>query len=552
MTAGADLSRHMEAVAVALFREPNRRQSKGKELRFETNGSMSVDIEKGTFYSHEEQIGGGVLDLIKREKGFDGPAAVDWMRDELKLDVGEPRCDRRIVAEYNYRDEAADLLFQVVRFEPKDFRRRRPDGAGGWSWSVKGVRQVPYRLPELIEALAQERPVVIVEGEKDAEALAQCGIPATCNAGGAGKWRDPLNEHFRGADVAIIPDNDPPGQDHARDVAAKLLGVVRRVRILELPGLPPKGDVSDWIKAGGSADEFWRLVETASIAPADYAGPAAAVASRLVLTLAEFLADFAPPDYLVDGLLQRRFLYSLTGKTGHGKTAVAVLLAATVALRTGGQRFGPHAVEHGRVIYIAAENPLDVQMRFIAQLERLGASAADLNLHIIANIKSLDQQFDAIRREVEAIGAVDLVVVDTSPALFPGNDENSNPQMRDHAARLRKLTELPGKPCVVALCHPIKGAQSADDLLPRGGGAFLNEVDGNLSLWKHDGVCDLHWQGKFRGPDFTPLSFRIDTVYPPAWSTTRAGHCRLRLRHGFRRTKPKRSKPATFGRRINC
>jgi hypothetical protein len=135
------------------------------------------------------------------------------MRDDLKLDVGEPRRQRRPVVEYDYRDEAANLLFQVLRFDPKDFRQRRPDGSGGWSWAVKDVRQVPYRLPELIEALAQDRPVVIVEGEKDADALAQWGIPATCNAGGAGKWRDALNEYFRDAGVVIIPDIDPQAKN---------------------------------------------------------------------------------------------------------------------------------------------------------------------------------------------------------------------------------------------------------------------------------------------------------------------------------------------------
>jgi hypothetical protein len=159
-----------------------------------------------------------------------------------------------------------------VRFEPKDFRQRRPDGTCGWTWNVKGVRPVPYRLPELIEALAGDRPVVVVEGEKDADALARWNVPATCNAGGAGKWHTALNEHFRGADVVILPDNDPAGKNHSADVAANLAGIARQVRVVELQGLPPKGDVSDWIAAGGTADEFWHLVETIPQANAHDAG----------------------------------------------------------------------------------------------------------------------------------------------------------------------------------------------------------------------------------------------------------------------------------------
>jgi AAA domain len=240
-------------------------------------------------------------------------------------------------------------------------------------------------------------------------------------------------------------------------------------------------------------------------------------APRLVLTLPEFLAKFEAPDYLVDGLLQRHFLYSLTGMTGAGKTAVASLLAFLMSRRTPGQTFGPHAVEHGRVVYIAAENPLDVQMRFLALLSKFQLGMDDLDLLVIDNVGDLDKAYARIERDVRAFGPVDLVIVDTSAAVFPGNDENSNAQMREHAKRLRRLTELPGKPCTLALCHPVKNASAQDALLPRGGGAFVAEVDGNLTLWAHDGyLADLHWTGKFRGPDFAPITFRTDTAYPPA------------------------------------
>jgi hypothetical protein len=260
----SDLSRHIEVVARALLGEPNNRhRSNNKEMRFGTRGSLCVDLEMGTFYSHEDQVGGGVLDLIRREKGFKPKAAIEWMRD-LGLEVNNvQRKTRRIAAVYEYVDERGDLLFQVVRFAPKDFRQRRPDGAGGWLWSVNGVRQVPYRLPWLIEARSQDRPVVVVESEKDADALAEWGIAATCNAGGAGKWRAEISPFFRGADVVIIPDRDPgpkfTGQRHAHDVASKLQGVAARVRILELPGHGK--DAWDWISSGGTTNEFWRLVE---------------------------------------------------------------------------------------------------------------------------------------------------------------------------------------------------------------------------------------------------------------------------------------------------
>jgi putative DNA primase/helicase len=148
-------------------------------------------------------------------------------------------------------EEQGDLLFQVCRFDPKDFRQRRPDGKGGWEWKVKGTRQVPYRLPDLI-ATPPDATVYIVEGEKDVDNLVKLGLAATCNPGGAAKrrndgkpgrskWRREFNEFFRGRDVVVVGDNDDAGHDHARAIAGNLALVARSIRILELPGRRRKG-----------------------------------------------------------------------------------------------------------------------------------------------------------------------------------------------------------------------------------------------------------------------------------------------------------------------
>jgi hypothetical protein len=105
----------------------------------------------------------------------------------------------QIVAEYDYRGEQGELLFQVVRFEPKDFRQRRPDGHGGWIWGLGNVRRVLYRLPELLKA-PSEQPVFVVEGEKDVDALIAMGLSATTCPMGAGKWLPEYSESLRGRD----------------------------------------------------------------------------------------------------------------------------------------------------------------------------------------------------------------------------------------------------------------------------------------------------------------------------------------------------------------
>ncbi len=162
------------------------------------------------------------------------------------------------VAAYTYTDETGTALFQSIRFAPKDFRQRQPAGDGTWKWNLDGVRLVPYRLPELLKAPASH-PVYVVEGEKDVERLADIGFVATTNPMGAGKWRPEYAAYLRGRDVVILPDNDAVGEEHAQAVAATLRGTAASVRILHLPGLPEKGDVSDWMDAGNTPEHLHLL-----------------------------------------------------------------------------------------------------------------------------------------------------------------------------------------------------------------------------------------------------------------------------------------------------
>jgi hypothetical protein len=142
---------------------------------------------------------------------------------------------------------------------PKSFRQRRPDGMGGWVWNMNGVEPVLYHLPELSTAAL----VYVVEGEKDADNLTALGLTATCNAGGAGKWRANYNKALQGKAVVILPDNDDPGRSHAQTVARNLHGVAASVKVVELPGLLEKGDVSDWLDAGGTLDQLRSLMQAA-------------------------------------------------------------------------------------------------------------------------------------------------------------------------------------------------------------------------------------------------------------------------------------------------
>ncbi|TWT40489.1 hypothetical protein RAS1_42000 [Phycisphaerae bacterium RAS1] len=221
----------------------------------------------------------------------------------------------RIEATYDYRDAAGELVFQVVRYEGKQFKQRRPNDNGGWNWKLGRTPRVLYRLPELLAASPDEW-VFVVEGEKDSDRLASAGLIATCNPGGAGKWKKLSDDSaLHGRRVAIIADNDAAGREHAADVVMRLQNRAAEIRSLELPG--PGKDASDWFDAGGTVDELLRLVEAARDAPTPPVAPTRAAGGparpnvfidteehRVVLeTIAALRAD--PDLYQRGGILVR-------------------------------------------------------------------------------------------------------------------------------------------------------------------------------------------------------------------------------------------------------
>lgn len=235
-------------------------ERKGDKLRFGTHGSMSVDLANGTWYDHENEIGGGPLDLIIKYRGGSVADAIAWLEDQgikPKSEKPKPSSSKRLIATYDYADENGEIIYQVMRYEPKTFRQRAADG----SWSIKGVTQLPYLLPNMLAK--QESTVIIVEGEKDALSLQSIGMVATCNSGGAGKFHDDLVKWFKDRRVVIIPDNDDAGKNHAQLVAKKLYGCAKSIRILHIPVSNDKDDVSDWIANGGTRQALIDLAKSA-------------------------------------------------------------------------------------------------------------------------------------------------------------------------------------------------------------------------------------------------------------------------------------------------
>ena len=338
-----------------------------------------------------------------------------------------------IIAVYDYREETGKVLFQTVRFQPKDFRQRQPTAGGAWSWTLKGVKLVPYRLPEILK----EPAVFIVEGEKDVGNLVAIGISATCNPMGAGKWRDEWGAYFEGKEVFIIPDNDPPGRKHAQDVARKLHSHAKSVKIVALPETGGVKDASDWLARGGDKE---KLLAIAAKAPTWEPATKGKPEPKLKTITAADLEDkeFPPLKWAVPGLLTEG-LTILAGRPKRGKSWLGLGLALAVA--SGGTALGKIKVERGDALYLALE---DNERRLQNRLSRIKDPEHRLprRLHLVTDFPPLQLGgMSQLLKWLDEFKETRLVIIDTLGRILPSAKGNTN-QFTDDYQFIGKLQKL--------------------------------------------------------------------------------------------------------------
>jgi len=377
--------------------------------------------------------------------------------------VPEARNARREVASYDYRDEFGNLLYQTVRLEPKGFLQRKPSEAGDWQYKLNGVRRVLYRWPELRDA-EPDRSIAITEGEKDADNLRALGIAATTNAGGAGKWRREYSEALRGRTLVVLPDNDEPGRKHAHQVARSLHGIAASVKIIELPGLPDKGDVSDWLAAGNGISELGRLIEATPI----FDPSTNSELQRLLQTVR--MADVAPEavEWLWKPYIPLGKMTLLEGDPGIGKSWATAALACAVSLGRG-LPGDMGSSEAGNVLMLSAEDGLADTLR-----PRLDAVGADVS-RVFAVSEPLTFDEAGMLRFEEAIAdrKPTLVTVDPLFAFTGGKvDIHRANECRTVMARLAAIAER-HRCAIIAVRHLGKS---------RGMGHALNAGIGSIDL----------------------------------------------------------------------
>lgn len=387
--------------------------------------SLSITVgkdQRAVMYCHAKCTLQAIVAAMHLSMGdlFDKPLELTSPNGVAKAQGVDTRM--RLVKSYDYHDADGALLFQVCRFEPKTFRQRRPNG-GDWTWGLGDTEPVLYRLPETIEAIAAERRVFVVEGEKDADALVAEGLVATTSPMGACKWRESYSVALRGADVVILPDNDDPGRLHAAEVARSLVDHGCTVRVVALPNLPPKGDVSDWLAAGGDFDDLDALTDRTP----RWTNDPDQQLRRTRWRLDELLENhelMQPPPPVVPYLAWSSRSTLLAAREKSGKSTLTGFMAACVSR---GRHFLEEPCEKGPVLIIGLEEYLGDTARRLREFD-----ADPKHVHLVDSFtRPPGERLEEIVGHIETVKPV-LAILDSLMAYSSGaiNDANNATQMQ--------------------------------------------------------------------------------------------------------------------------
>lgn len=355
---------------------------------------------------------------------------------------------QKVGATYPYVDESERLLYEVVRFLPKDFRQRRPDGHDGWIWNLNGTRRVLYRLPQVLAAIAAGKRMWLCEGEKDVHALEAHGCVATTNPGGALKWRSEYTETLRGARVVIVADRDEPGRAHAQQVRKALDGVAQQVVVVE----PAEGkDVTDHFAAGKALRDLVPVTlrpETPTIADAT---PWSRIQSA-----PDFLQSVEPDvTFLEQRLIVAGGVTMLFSPRGIGKTHIGHALAVKLA----GNGL--------RVLLLDRDNP---PKEFHRRLQGWAA-------HTVPTLKILSRKDAPALTDGAAwasfpVGAYDVLILDSLDSFTEGVGEQDSSRVSRALATLLDIVRRPDGPAVLIPGNTVKSGVHS-----RGSGVVEDRAD---------------------------------------------------------------------------
>jgi hypothetical protein len=406
----------------------------------DSNPSFNFSNQTGQYFCHGCQAKGDAFDFYAKTHGLnvtgDFPAVLEGIAANFNI-PSEQRKEQRgkVVATYDYLDADGKLLFQVCRIEPgkngkpKDFVQRRPDG-NGWTWNLKGVEPVLYRLPQLKKA----DEVLIVEGEKDADNLVRLGFCATTCPMGAGKWRDRYTAALKGKNIVLIPDNDEAGQNHEKKVVPALNGNVNSLKILRLTGLPEGGDVSDFLSTFQDPDDAGEQLAILIDRAEPYTSEEAEEPELRfkVIHNAELLSNLKPLQWRIRDILEDKTFYYNFGDSGAFKTFIELDRLLCIAA---GIDYHGHKVKQGPVLYVAGEGQQGIGRRILAWHSHHGTKPTETPFFLAETPTRLTEAgaVDDVRLTVDYLaqkyGELAAIQFDSLARNFGPGNENSTEDM---------------------------------------------------------------------------------------------------------------------------
>jgi hypothetical protein len=456
-------------------------------------------------------------------------------RPEPLSRIQPPAVNRQLEQEWTYTDEEGVVLFIKQRYRTtdskgKDYKLIKVDDAGRRHATMGDARIVPYRLPELLDAVSKGRFVYLTEGEKAADAIISLGSVATTSHAGSGHWPESITQYFAGANVVILPDNDAPGWKYAKRAAAKILPLAKSVRVIDLGGDDLGDDAYEWIYSQGKTrqdladlvkaqapleseagvqtpERLREKPQAEAVAPA-VESPAAtytkisditevsevtpqskAQSAQRTFSLEAFddITD-EPVEWLIDRVIPRKGFVALYGPPGSFKSFIALDLA--VAIARSAQWFGLEAktTDKGAVIYIAGEGHGGIGARIKACRihHQIEAGTPIYFLRHQINLRSSEEDFSrlvyAVMELVLALGVkVELIVIDTLARAFGGGNENSSEDMGAFITSCGHLQDE-FKAALMVIHH--SGKDAAKGL--RGHSSLLGAVDTELELLRFE------------------------------------------------------------------
>ena len=526
-----DFAALIEPVARYFWGDPNPKLSSKTELRWGSQGSRAVFLDGvGNWKDFEGgNEDGTVIGLVMAEQRCDKAAAVRWLESQDFIpkrdsgytngqqrqerhapDIDPPREEEPPTApagdeiEYevehdDYSNRDAEFQYRVVRYQyrrpdgsividpetgkpKKTFKQKSRDAQGRITFGLNGRAPCLYRWPQIEQAIADGKTVIIAEGERAAKKAVELGWEATTNSGGAGNNFTPeMAATFRGANVVILPDNDPqatkkvrtrgengeivetrqprfhkdgrpafPGQDHAESVAAMLRGIAASVKVLNLPGLPLKGDIVEWVAAGGTAEKLAALIEAC---PPWRPRPPGGFGARTMHSLAGKPIEY---DWLIKGLVERNGVFILAAEKQAGKSFVVMDMGMKIAR---GLQYGDRITRKGIVIHIACEDGKGVQMRAEGYRQANGISPDTDIPYIIMDReftlmddKVVDKMIEQVKAWEEYYGLkVELIIIDTLSVATEGLNEIDGAEVGKVLARVNRLKDQTG--AAICLVH---------------------------------------------------------------------------------------------------